>query len=86
MESTGKHERELYVNHCGNFPTLPNFSEKKMNSKLAEYCLRCFAPKVVIKNTIDCNKHHQTDCYVSGTNKHKFSCLNKACLCLPGPH
>ena len=92
LESTGKHEGELYVNHYGNFPThcpqwaKMNLSEKKRTSKLAEYCLRCFAPKVVIKNTIDCNKHHQTDCYVSGTNKHKFSCLNKACLCLPGPH
>ena len=37
-------------------------------------------PKVVIKNTADLNKHHQTDCYVTSTNKHKFSCLNKACL------
>ena len=74
------------MNHYGNFPThcpqwaKMNLSEKKRTSKLAKYCLRCFAPKVVIKNTIDCNKHHQTECYVSGTNKHKFSCLSKTCL------
>ena len=86
LESTGTHKRELYVNHYGNFPThcpqwaKMNLAEKKRTSKLAEYCLRCFAPKVIIKSTLDYNRHHQTDCNVSSTNKHKFSCLNKSCL------
>ena len=54
--------------------------EKKRTSYLAEYCLRCFAPKVFIKSKLDCNRHHKTECYVSVTYKHKFSCLNISCL------
>ena len=74
LESTGKYEGELYVNHYGSFPThcpqwaKMNLAEKKRTSKLAEYCLRCFAPKVIIKSALDCNRHHQTECYVSSTN------------------
>ena len=74
------------MNHYGNFPThcpqwaKMDLAEKKRTSKLAEYCLKCFAPNVFIKNTLDCNRHHKTKCYVSGTNKHKFSCLNTSCL------
>ena len=74
------------MNHYGNFPThcpqwtKMNLTEKKRTTKLAEYCLRCFAPKVFIKSQLDGNRHHQTRCYVSGKNKHKFSCLNTTCL------
>ena len=57
-----------------------NLAEKERTSKLAEYCLRCFAPKVFPRNTPDCNEDCQHECYVSSTNKHKYSCLTKTCL------
>ena len=53
---------------------------KKKTALAAEYCLRCFQPKVFIKTGMDTAKHHDTECYVKGTNKHKYTCLNKACL------
>ena len=85
LERSGTHKRELNVNHYGNFPNhcpqwaKMNLAERTRTSKLAQYCLRCFAPRLVIKRT-NCNKHHQIKCYVSSTKKHKFTCLNKTCL------
>ena len=46
----------------------------------AEYCIQFVSPKVFIKTRMDVVKHLDTGCYVKGTNKHKYTCLNKACL------
>ena len=57
-----------------------DLSTKINTSRRAKYCLQCFFPKVFLVNVKDRTKHHETECYVSSTNKHKFSCLNKPCL------
>ena len=85
LEKSGTHKKELYVNHYGNFPThcpqwtKMNIAEIKKTSKLVKYCLRCFAPRLIIKKNMR-SKHNKTKCYVSSSRKHKFTCLNKACL------
>ena len=74
------------MDHYGNFPThCPQWAQMDINEKKntaleAEYCLRCFAPKIYVKTGIDVIKHHEDECYVKGTNKHKFTCLNKSCV------
>ena len=86
LETSGNHEGTLYVDHYGNFPThcpqwaQMDINEKKKTALEAEYCLRCFAPRIFVKTGIDVVKHHEDECYVKSTNKHKFTCLNKACL------
>ena len=82
-----QHRREeLYIGPYGNFPThcpqwaSMNIVEKKRTSKLAEYCLQCFSPTVVVKNKTDSNKHSQKRCSVSRRKKHKHTCLNTSCL------
>ena len=85
LEESGTHKEELYTDHYGNFPThCPQWTkmdvaEKARISKLAQYCPRCFAPKLIIKRN-NCNKHLKIRCHVSSKKKHKFTCLNKACL------
>ena len=53
---------------------------RRRTSYLAEYCLRCFAPDVFLKNKLDCTKHYKNECYVTTHYKHKFYCLNRKCL------
>ena len=85
LHSSGTHKDELYVNHYGNSPThcpqwtKMDLAERARIAKLAQYCPRCFAPRLIIKRN-NCNKHLQNRCYVSSTKKHKFTCLNKTCL------
>ena len=57
-----------------------SITEKTRTAKLAEHCLRCFAPGIFIKGNSDANNHHQKNCDVTHTTKHKFSCLKKTCL------
>ena len=86
LETSGNHEGALYEDHYGNFPThCPhwthmNINEKKKTALAARYCIRCFAPRVVVKTEMDVAKHHDTECYVRSTNKHKYTCLNNTCL------
>ena len=70
LEESGTHKEELYTNHYGNFPThcpqwtKMNIAERKKTSKLAKYCLQCFAPRLIIKKN-NRRKHNKTNCSVS---------------------
>ena len=57
-----------------------DIDEKKKIAMAAEHCLRCFAPNIFVKTKVDTAKHHKTECYVYGINRHKFTCLNRTCL------
>ena len=86
LHSSGTPRDELYVDHfSGNSPIhCPHWimmdpAERARIAKLAQYCPHCFAPSLVIKRN-NCSKHLQNRCYVSSNKKHKFTCLNRACL------
>ena len=86
LETSGSHEDTLYTDHYGKFPThCPQWArmdidEKKKIAMAAKHCLRCFAPNIFVKTKVDTAKHHETECYVYGINRHKFTCLNRTCL------
>ena len=57
-----------------------DIDKKKKIAMAAEHCLRCFAPNIFVKTRVDTAKHQETECYVNGTDRHKFTCLNRTCL------
>ena len=57
-----------------------DIDERRKTALEAGYCLRCFAPRTFVKTEMDLTKHHEDRCYVKSTNKHRFTCLNEACL------
>ena len=67
LENTGNYEGDLYANQTGNPPTnCPQWTkmdpiERKRTSYLTEYCLRCFAPDVFLKNKLDCTEHYKNE-------------------------
>ena len=86
LDTTGDHEGSLYVGHYGNYPShCPWWAEMDQNeghriTQKAGFCHRCLNPTFTFKAGPELQKHHLTDCYVSKTNKHKYSCLNRDCL------
>ena len=85
LDTTGDHDGSLYVGHYGNYPThCPKWAnmtmiERNKSAQTAEFCQRCLNPNSTYKKGVEITKH-LIDCYVSKTNKHKYSCINKECL------
>ena len=83
LDTTGDHEGSLYVGHYGNYPThCPRWAkmdqkERHRITQKAGFCHRCLNPTFTFKAGPELQTHHLTVCYVSKTNKNKYSCLNK---------
>ena len=65
--------------HCPRWAEMDQ-TERTRIARKAGFCHRCFHPNFTSKAGPDLRKHNQTECYISKSNKHKYSCLNKECL------
>ena len=86
METSGKHEGGLYVNHYGNHPIhCPHWRGMSIDwrihiSRQAIFCTQYFSPTIFVNSKVEERTHHRTECPITETTKCVLSCLNASCL------